>query len=92
MALNLRLPPDLDARARVQSQTLGISLNALICVALGQYLNQGTQAPPAPSIAPPAPKPPTPPPGELCKAPARKPTKAETRAYMEKKRAERRKG
>ena len=38
MALNLRLPPDLDLRARKESDRLHISLNSLICVALDRYL------------------------------------------------------
>lgn len=38
MALNLRLPPDLDLRARKESGRLHISLNSLICVALDRYL------------------------------------------------------
>lgn len=38
MALNLRLPPDLDLRARKESDRLRISLNSLICVALDRYL------------------------------------------------------
>ena len=38
MSFNLRLPADLDLMARAKSEGLGISLNALICVALGEYL------------------------------------------------------
>jgi hypothetical protein len=38
MALNLRLPPDLDLRARKESDRLHISLNSLICVAVDRYL------------------------------------------------------
>lgn len=43
MAYSLRLPPALDADARARCDRLGISLNALICVALDAYL-QGSQA------------------------------------------------
>lgn len=42
MTLNLRLPPELDAKAREQARERFISLNSLICQALKQYL----QAPP----------------------------------------------
>lgn len=38
MASTLRLPPELDAEARERCQRLGISLNALVCVALDAYL------------------------------------------------------
>lgn len=38
MAYNLRLPPALDAEARARCERLGISLNALLCVALDAYL------------------------------------------------------
>lgn len=38
MSFNLRLPPALDAAARARSETLGISLNAFVCVALDAYL------------------------------------------------------
>jgi len=36
----LRLPPDLDAIARERCKRLGISLNALIAVALDDYLSR----------------------------------------------------
>jgi hypothetical protein len=45
MALNLRLPPDLDRRARVESDRLHVSLNSLICVALDRYLASPEVAP-----------------------------------------------
>jgi len=45
MTFNLRLPPDLDLMARAKSEGLGISLNALICVALGEYLKTPIEAP-----------------------------------------------
>lgn len=38
MAFLLRLPPALDADARARCDRLGISLNALLCVALDSYL------------------------------------------------------
>ena len=38
MAYNLRLPAALDADARERCERLGISLNALLCVALDGYL------------------------------------------------------
>jgi hypothetical protein len=38
MAYSLRLPEILDIEARVRAQRLGISLNALVCVALDAYL------------------------------------------------------
>lgn len=57
MTFNLRLPADLDVKARAHSQSLGISLNALICVALGQYLKNDLEAPPAASIPLPVLKP-----------------------------------
>jgi len=45
MTFNLRLPADLDLVARAKSESLGISLNALICVALGEYLKGQNEAP-----------------------------------------------
>jgi hypothetical protein len=38
MAYSLRLPDALDAAARIKADYLGISINALICVALDAYL------------------------------------------------------
>lgn len=38
MSYPLRLPPQLDAEARARAERLGISLNALIAVALDAYL------------------------------------------------------
>lgn len=76
MTFNLRLPSELDLMARAKSESLGISLNALICVALGEYLKSSVGAPRAsrrPPIMASRPYPPVvrsgPPPGELCKAP-----------------------
>lgn len=89
MTFNLRLPADLDLLARAKSQGLGISLNALICVALGEYLKSPTEAPrvsrrPPMVVRRPAHAVPTsrPPAGELGKAPApgQKLSKAERRA------------
>lgn len=45
MAYSLRLPDAIDASARAKADYLGISLNALICVALDAYL----RAPNAPA-------------------------------------------
>lgn len=57
MSYPLRLPPELDAQARQQAQRLGISLNALIAVALDAYFRGLPAAPAAkppgkPSAAP----------------------------------------
>ena len=38
MAFSLRIPPALEADARARAERLGISLNALLCVALDAYL------------------------------------------------------
>jgi hypothetical protein len=38
MAYSLRLPDTLDAAARAKADYLGISINALVCVALDAYL------------------------------------------------------
>ena len=45
MAYNLRLPAALDADARVRCERLGISLNALLCVALDAYLRGAIASP-----------------------------------------------
>lgn len=50
MSYPLRLPAELDVQAREQCKRLGISLNALIAVALDQYL-RGTAV--APGVAAP---------------------------------------
>ncbi|MFM6986797.1 MAG: hypothetical protein ACKOXQ_09260 [Hydrogenophaga sp.] len=55
MSYPLRLPPDLDTEARERAQRLGISLNALMAVALDAYLR--AEPAPKPSPAPPAAKP-----------------------------------
>lgn len=60
MAFSLRLPPALEADARARCERLGISLNALVCVALDAYLRAPSQsvgqtmvsASPAPLLAP----------------------------------------
>ena len=54
MPFNLRLPPALDAAARVRSEAMGISVNAVMCVALNAYLQA---APGAPVVAVPGPMP-----------------------------------
>jgi hypothetical protein len=55
MAFSLRLPPALEADARARCERLGISLNALLCVALDAYLREpalpGVQHPPEASAA-----------------------------------------
>lgn len=43
MAFSLRLPPALEADARSRCERLGISLNALLCVALDAYLRTPSQ-------------------------------------------------
>ena len=63
MAYSLRLPDTLDASARAKADYLGISLNALVCVALDAYLRHPGDAPAAraePSAQPekPSPEPP----------------------------------
>jgi hypothetical protein len=53
MAYSLRLPDTLDAAARAKADYLGISLNALVCVALDAYLRvpaEPAQAGTGPSI------------------------------------------
>ena len=45
MAYSLRLPDALDAAARAKADDLGISLNALLCVALDAYLCGPTALP-----------------------------------------------
>ena len=45
MAFNLRIPAALESEARERCERLGISLNALVCVALDAYLRQGAAAP-----------------------------------------------
>lgn len=51
MAYSLRLPDALDAAARAKADYLGISLNALLCVALDAYLRHPAD-PPAPASQP----------------------------------------
>lgn len=45
MAYNLRLPPALDTDARELAERLGISLNALLCIAVDTYLRQASPSP-----------------------------------------------
>lgn len=45
MATSIRLPDDLKARASAHADRLGISLNALIAVALADYLDLRTTRP-----------------------------------------------
>ena len=62
MALTLRLSPELQAAAAAYADRAGVSLNALVCVALADYVKlraEGVQALPAaasPVLAP-APRP-----------------------------------
>lgn len=66
MAINIRLSPTLEARARTRSDDLGISINAIVSVALDAYLsatphgnygdNRKEPTPsPLPTVASPAP-------------------------------------
>ena len=55
MAYSLRLPDTLDAAARAKADYLGISLNALVCVALDAYLRSPGE--PATPRSEPEPKP-----------------------------------
>lgn len=58
MAYNLRLPAALDADARTRCERLGISLNALLCVALDAYLRGDSPSPnteDSPGVAGPGP-------------------------------------
>lgn len=57
MPFLLRLPDALDAQVRDKAQSLGISINALLCVAADAYLRGGIQAPPVPPDLPQAPSP-----------------------------------
>lgn len=54
MAYSLRLPDALDAAARERAEYLGISLNALLCVALDAYLRAPASAAPHAETAAPA--------------------------------------
>ena len=55
MAYTLRLPDALDTAARAKADYLGISLNALLCVALDAYLRNpvDVQTPPGAAAPPP---------------------------------------
>jgi hypothetical protein len=44
MAFSLRLPLALDNEARIRAEQIGVTLNALICFALDQYLRGGGAA------------------------------------------------
>lgn len=57
MAMTLRLPPDLTAQGQDKARALGISFNALIAVALRDYLDARPPMAPsgAPSLAAPVP-------------------------------------
>lgn len=75
-AINIRFGPGLDERARQHCDDVGISLNALVCVALDAYL-RGLDAPAAPSTSPRAAKP-AQQPAEPAQAPADPPAKLQT--------------
>lgn len=49
MAFSLRIPSALEADARARAERLGISLNALLCVALDAYLREPDAARPVAS-------------------------------------------
>lgn len=49
MVFALRLPPRLDTLARAHSDYVGISLNALVCVALDAYIRGVSFVAPVPS-------------------------------------------
>lgn len=55
MAYTLRLPDALDTAARAKADYLGISLNALLCVALDAYLRGPADVPTPQAGAAPAP-------------------------------------
>lgn len=52
MAYSLRLPDALDAAARARADYLGISLNALVCVALDAWLRSPGQPGEPPAATP----------------------------------------
>lgn len=52
MAYSLRLPDALDAAARARADYLGISLNALVCVALDAWLRSPGQPGEPPAASP----------------------------------------
>lgn len=51
MPFLLRLPDALDAQVRDKAQSLGISINALLCVAADAYLRGGILVTPEPAAA-----------------------------------------
>jgi hypothetical protein len=86
MAYTLRLPDALDAAARAKADYLGISLNALLCVALDAYLREPA-APASPqSGATPAAESPSKTSAELGEPP--KLTRAQKQALYEQRKAE----
>lgn len=68
MAYSLRLPSHLDIAARARSEYLGISINALMAVALDAYL-RASESPKVDFSPLPLPDVVKAPPGEFCKAP-----------------------
>ncbi len=57
MAMTLRLPPDLTAQGQAKARSLGISFNALVAVALRDYLDARPTIAPSVAPSPPAPAP-----------------------------------
>jgi hypothetical protein len=59
MAILIRMPEALDLRVRHKAESLGVSINALVCVALSEYVSRATEAPQrsqnAPVALPPVP-------------------------------------
>lgn len=86
MAYTLRLPDALDTAARAKADYLGISLNALLCVALDAYLRE----PAAPASHHAGAAPAAEPPSKPIPAPASQPklTRAEKQAIYEREKAE----
>ena len=52
MAFALRLPARLDTSARAHAEYMGISLNALVCVALDAYIRGVSVVPAVPAAVP----------------------------------------
>lgn len=84
MAINIRLSPTLEARARTRSDDLGISINAIVSVALDAYLNaspHSSHAEPRKEALPgPLPEP-EPPARSVKRPPGAKATKKERQEY-----------
>ena len=72
MALTLRLSPDLQAAAAAHAELVGVSLNALVCVALADYVKVRSGGPLAASAPPPLALAPAPRPRSAYRAPKRR--------------------